>query len=222
MPVTVGVGSDGTALSLALAEEMTNLGADCLLVIPPIYFDHSFEAQLTHYVTLAASTSLPIMLYDGSNGISVPPSVVKAACQEARNIRYIKVATPDPRIFADYRREVPEVTPIVGDDMMLLPGLLAGGEGSATAIGNLVPTKVADLHRCVVEEDLDQAHLIAADLAPITMFLSMPKPQFIVKFKEILYSKGIIASPFVRPPLTSLSERDRQNLMVQASLKRLL
>lgn len=41
VPVTVGVGSDVTAESIALTAEAQAAGGDCVMVIPPIYFDTS-------------------------------------------------------------------------------------------------------------------------------------------------------------------------------------
>ncbi|AJM77129.1 dihydrodipicolinate synthase family protein [Rathayibacter toxicus] len=213
VPVTIGVGSDGTAETIALAAAAQAAGADCVMVIPPIYFDTAAGAQLAHYDAVAASTDLDVMLYDGSNGIRLSPEVLCRANAQKPNIRYAKIATADPALFDTYRQAAPTVTTIVGDDMMLFQGLRAGGRGSATAIGNILPREIAALHTAHENGQVDEAYRIATRLSPVTMFLSVPRGSFIAKFKLILARQGIIDSDRVRPPLLPLAEAQRAEVI---------
>ncbi|WP_292767430.1 dihydrodipicolinate synthase family protein [Microbacterium sp. UBA3486] len=212
VPVTVGVGSDGAAESIELSAAAESAGADCIMVIPPIYFDTSAAAQLAHYTAVAASTELDVMLYDGSNGIRLDPEVLRRAHDTAPNIRYAKIATADPALFEAYRDAAPAVTTIVGEDMMLFQGLRAGGRGSATAIGNILPREIAALHDAFENGHVDAAYEIATRLSPVTMYLSIPKGGFIAKFKQILALQGVIESDHVRAPLRALTDEQKSEL----------
>lgn len=224
VPVTVGIGSDGTAGSIELAKFAEKSGADCLMVIPPIYFDTSPNAQIKHYVTIAKEVDIPIMLYDGANGIRVTPEITAKAHRMASNISYIKIASPDPRLFPMFKQIIPQVIPIVGEDMMLLQGLKAGGMTSSTAIGNILPKQITQLHKAFRNGDIDTARKISINLAPITMNLSIPKTLFIAKFKYILFKNGVIDSDFVRSPLIPLTNAERTQIDedVQPSIRLLL
>ncbi len=213
VPVTVGVGSDGTAESIALTAEAQAAGADCVMVIPPIYFDTSSDAQVAHYTAIAASTECDVMLYDGSNGIRLSPEVLQQVAAGASNIRYAKIATADPSLFSIFRRAAPQVTTIVGEDMMLFQGLRAGGRGSATAIGNILPADITALHLAFDSGRTEEAYRIARKLAPVTMFLSAPKTGFIAKFKFILANQGIVHSDRVRTPLPPLTTQQRKDII---------
>ncbi|PPG88276.1 hypothetical protein C5C00_12195 [Rathayibacter rathayi] len=212
VPVTVGVGSDGTAETVQLAAVAQEAKADCLMVIPPIYFDSSAAAQLAHYSAIAGSTDLDVMLYDGSNGIRLSPDVLRQANEQSPNIRYAKIATADPGLFAAYRSATQAVTTIVGEDMMLFQGLRGGGRGSATAIGNILPREIAALHSAFDSGRIEDALELAVRISPVTMFLSVPKGGFIAKFKHILTLQGIIESDYVRPPLRPLTRGERAEI----------
>lgn len=213
VPVTVGVGSDGTAETIELTATAENAGADCVMVIPPIYFDSSADPQIAHYTAVAASTTLDVMLYDGSNGIRLTAPVLEQAGRQAPNIKYAKIATADPTLFRIFREAAPSITTIVGEDMMLFQGLRAGGRGSATAIGNILPRQIAALHRAHENGDAEEAYRIATWLSPVTMFLSVPKGGFIAKFKHILALEGIIESDRVRAPLLPLTVEGRAEIV---------
>ncbi|MEV7693316.1 dihydrodipicolinate synthase family protein [Microbacterium sp. NPDC089189] len=136
------------------------------------------------------------MLYDGSNGIRLDPEVLRRAHDSAPNIRYAKIATADPALFEAYHDAAPGVTTIVGEDMMLFQGLRAGGRGSATAIGNILPREIAALHDAFENGQGDATYEIATRLSPVTMFLSIPKGGFIAKFKHM--TVPLWCSPRVR------------------------
>lgn len=213
VPLTVGVGSDGTAETISLVQAAERSGADCVMVTPPIYFDSPPSAQVQHFTAVAASTELPVMLYDGSNGIRIHPDVLTEVNRRSPNVKYIKVATQDPAVYRAYVAAAPSVVPIVGDDMLLLQGLRAGGSGSATAIGNVLPHRITALHAAHICGRMDVARAIAQELAPFTMRASIPKGRFIANFKFILREIGILESAATRAPLVPLQTREADELL---------
>ena len=78
VPVVAGTGY-GTALAVrhaALAEEA---GADGLLAMPPYLVVAGQEGLLRHYRTLAAATTLPVIVYQRDNAVFTPDTVVELA-----------------------------------------------------------------------------------------------------------------------------------------------
>lgn len=134
-----------------------------------------YDADFRLYVALPRSVTIDIMLYDGANGVHLTLETLSHVKMAAPNVRYVKIASQDPSLFILFAERVPDVLSIVGDDMMLLQGLSQGGQGSATAIGNILPRRISALHGFFLEADMDSVRQTAVFLAPITMMLSIPK-----------------------------------------------
>ena len=68
--VVAGVGTFNTEHTLQLAAEAAKAGADGLLVVTPYYSKPPQAGLLNHFLSVADSTDVPIMLYDipGSGG----------------------------------------------------------------------------------------------------------------------------------------------------------
>jgi 4-hydroxy-tetrahydrodipicolinate synthase len=213
-PVTVGVGADGTAGAVALAQHAQDAGADCIMVLPPLYFDLSPEAQIHHFTTVANSVNTPVMLYDGAGGIPVSHDVIAAVAKEAGNVKYAKLALPDPSRVRAVVTAAPGVIPLAGDDTTLVAALRNGARGSAIATGNIQAREVTEVHRAFDVGDITSAaEKFAASLAPSIMATSTPKTEFIARFKEVLAAKGIIASAHIRSPLRPVDPEDRDELL---------
>ncbi|GAA3797916.1 4-hydroxy-tetrahydrodipicolinate synthase [Streptomyces coacervatus] len=213
VPVTVGIGADSTANAIELGLQAQAAGADCVLVVPPMYFDQSPEAQVIHFTAILNALDIPAMLYDGAGGVSITPDTIARVAAQAPNAQYVKVATPDPQRSAEILKAAPTVTPFAGDDMLLLAALRNGALGSATAIGNLEPKTLSDLHTAHLEGDLKRATALYAQLAPAIMATSAPKVEFIVRIKAILAAAGVIATDRVRSPLHGLDQEARDELL---------
>lgn len=212
--VTIGVGGDATSVCVELAGRAREIGADCLMAVPPYYFDLTPAAQMRHFTAIALSAELPIMLYDGAGGIPVPVEVIKMVTEAAPNVRYVKLALPDPSRVADLVSSLPGLCPLAGDDVTLVAALRAGARASAIATGCIQPREVVTVHEAVNAGRLDEAvSTFAATLAPSLLATSTPKHQFIARFKEVLHAMGVLASPRVRSPLGAITAEEREELL---------
>ncbi len=212
VPVTLGVGSDSTAGAVENARFAEDVGADCVLVLPPLYFDQSPQAQLLHFTTIAHATDLPVMLYDGAGGVAIPPAVIAEVNAAAPNVRYVKQATPEPHRTAAIIAAAPNVAPLAGDDTLLLTSLRNGATGSSTAIGNLMPRCISQVHEAHDAGDVEQATALFTSLMPVVLATSAPKVEFIARIKSLLAAKGVIDHPYVRPPLHLLDPAAEEEL----------
>ncbi|MGW5035029.1 5-dehydro-4-deoxyglucarate dehydratase [Streptomyces nigra] len=78
VPVVAGTGY-GTALAVRYAALAEEAGADGLLAMPPYLVVAGQEGLLRHYRTLAASTALPVIVYQRDNAVFTPDTVVELA-----------------------------------------------------------------------------------------------------------------------------------------------
>jgi 5-dehydro-4-deoxyglucarate dehydratase len=78
VPVVAGAGY-GTALAVRYARVAEAAGADGLLAMPPYLVLAGQEGLLRHYRELAASTALPVIVYQRDNAVFTPESVAELA-----------------------------------------------------------------------------------------------------------------------------------------------
>jgi 5-dehydro-4-deoxyglucarate dehydratase len=78
VPVVAGAGY-GTALAVRYARLAEEAGADGLLAMPPYLVVAGEEGLLRHYREVAASTALPVIVYQRDNAVFSPRAVVELA-----------------------------------------------------------------------------------------------------------------------------------------------
>ncbi|MFI6658394.1 5-dehydro-4-deoxyglucarate dehydratase [Streptomyces sp. NPDC050523] len=108
VPVVAGAGY-GTALAVRYARLAEEAGADGLLAMPPYLVVAGQEGLLRHYREVAASTTLPVIVYQRDNAVFTPESVAELARTEG--IIGFKDGVGDldlmQRIVSAVRTEVP-------------------------------------------------------------------------------------------------------------------
>lgn len=207
VPLTFGIGSSSTRVSIELARHAAELGADCVMLQPPYYFAHSSEAIDAHFLAVANAVDVPLMAYDGGAGIELSVERIRSLNERAASIRYVKMSIPDPAKVAAMRAGAPAVEPLAGDELMMLMGMRHGAVGSTVGWGNVDPEAIAGIHR-----DFEAGNLAAArarqlrKVVPAVGVCITAKNAYIRCYKEILAAKGVIASPTTRLPLTPLDE----------------
>ncbi|MFI9650199.1 5-dehydro-4-deoxyglucarate dehydratase [Streptomyces sp. NPDC052040] len=109
VPVVAATGY-GPALAVRYARLAEEAGADGLLALPPYLVAAGQEGLLRHYQELAASTSLPIIVYQRDNALFTPGTVVRLARTDG--VIGLKDGLGDldlmQRIVSAVRTEVPE------------------------------------------------------------------------------------------------------------------
>jgi 4-hydroxy-tetrahydrodipicolinate synthase len=215
--LTFGVGDTSTRACAQLAHHAELCGADATMLLPPYYYPHTADSRNLHFRMIAATITIPIMLYDGAGGIQLPVQDVKEISRRSPSVTYIKMANPEPLKIGRIVREVPEVSPLCGDENMLVLGLRHGAIGSTVGISNVVPAAVSRIHVAFDAGDLELARSIQMrDVVPLNSVCNIEKAGYIRCFKEILAAKGIIASPETRPPLTTLDALRKEEVLATA------
>ncbi|MGL5651354.1 MAG: 4-hydroxy-tetrahydrodipicolinate synthase [Paraclostridium sp.] len=157
IPVIAGTGSNNTMHSVYLSKEAEKLGVDGLLVITPYYNKTNQRGLELHFETIAASTKLPIILYNvpGRTGVNIKPSVI-AELAKIENIVAVKEASGDLAQVAEIARLVPEGFAIYsGNDDSILPLLSLGGVGVISVVANICPKETHDLVEKFLNGDIE-------------------------------------------------------------------
>jgi len=209
VPVLAGCGSNATAETLRLAKHAQDVGADGALVITPYYNKPTQAGLIAHFETVAASTSLPIVIYNvpGRTGVNIDPeTVVKLAVVE--NIVGIKEASGSLDQASSILTQC-KIDLLSGDDSINLPLMAIGGCGIISVVANVVPDQMAALTHAALKGDMaiaEQLHHKLYILCKVLFIETNPIP-----VKAALAMMGKIRED-LRLPLVSLSDEHRETV----------
>ncbi len=213
VPVVAATGSPNQAETLELTRAAQAAGADALLVVCPAFVKPSQEGLVEHFATVAGVTDLPLLIYNipGRAGVGVTAETVERIAERAPNLAGLKHASKDLDL-------VTELLLRLGDDFRLFcgqeslsyPFLAVGGAGLMSAVGNLVPERIAELFECVAAGDHVGALRLHRELLGINQAIFFDTNP--VALKAMLAATGQ-GSAEVRAPLAPLSESTRERVL---------
>jgi len=141
VPVLSGVAELSTDHGVKWVAELEKIGAQGAMVMPSMAFRPDRDETLYHYRTIAASTSLPLIVYNNpiSYHADVDP-VMFAELSEVDNLVAIKESSGDVRRITDIINQVGDRYVIfAGVDDLALECVLLGATGWIAGIGLAFP-----------------------------------------------------------------------------------
>ena len=170
VPVIAGTGGNDTAHSIYMSQEAEKLGADALLVITPYYNKANKSGLRKHFVSIANSVKLPIILYNvpSRTKVNIPPALVADLANKVDNIVALKEACGDLAQVAEVCRLVPEGFAVYsGNDDSILPLLSVGGSGVISVLANICPRETHDLVAKFMEGDIEGSRKLQLGMKPL-------------------------------------------------------
>jgi 4-hydroxy-tetrahydrodipicolinate synthase len=146
--VIAGTGANSTAEAIELSQAAEVAGANGSLQVCPYYNKPSQEGLYLHFKAIAASTSLPIMLYSvpGRSGIEIAPETAARLAADCQNITSIKEAGGSVDRVNLLVQALPQGFGILsGDDPLTVPFIAAGANGLVSVASNLIPEIMTQL-----------------------------------------------------------------------------
>ena len=148
VPVVAGTGSNCTETAIYLTKEAQKAGADAALVVTPYYNKATQKGLKKHFQAVAASTDLPMILYNvpGRTGCNIAPSTAAALVKETGNIVAIKEASGNISQVAELMcRTNGEIDLYSGNDDQIVPIMSLGGIGVISVLANIAPKETHDI-----------------------------------------------------------------------------
>jgi len=211
VPVIAGTGSNNTAYSIELSKCAEELDVDGLLLVTPYYNKCTQEGLYLHYLEIAKSVNLPIILYNVPSRTSVNINVdTVVRLSKIPNIVGIKEASSDLSQIAEILSKVDETFSVYsGNDDQILPILSLGGKGVISVISNILPRETNELCELYFNNNTEQAKLLQLK------YLKLIKSLFIevnpIPIKECMNILGYNVGG-TRLPLSKISDKNVQIL----------
>lgn len=208
--IIAGTGCNCTSRTAQFSLSAQEAGADALLIVSPYYNKATPEGLTAHYMTVAHTVSIPVILYNvpGRTGLDIPVSV----CQRLAplpNIVGIKEASTEIGKVTRLCRECPDLTVWTGNDDMTVPSISLGAKGVISVLSNLLPVRTGAMVNAALSGDLKTAAALQQQLQPlIELLFCEPNP---IPVKAAMRYLGYdCGSP--RLPLTELSKENKERL----------
>jgi 4-hydroxy-tetrahydrodipicolinate synthase len=215
-PVVANTGTYSTRESIELTREAERVGVDGILLVVPYYNRPTQDGLFQHFSSIAASTSLPCILYNvPSRTVTALNADTVIRLSQVDNIVGIKEASSNLEHVAKIIQGVKRDFLIYsGNDNDTLPIMALGGYGVISVVSHLTGMQIRNMIEAWRQHKTDEAAEIHRRLLPLVnaMFvLSNPIP--------MKYALNAIGFPVGKPrlPLTEPDEKSR--MIIEATLR---
>lgn len=223
VPLVNGVYADGSHQAAVIARMAAAHGASALLVFPPNSMSMGGQLKpdmaLAHFRCIAETTDLPIILfqYPMGSGLGYPLETLLRLVDEVPQIQAIKDWCNDPmlherHIWVLHGLSRP-VNVLSTHSAWLMSSLVMGCDGLLSGAGSVIADLQGALFRAVQGRDLEEAQTINRRIHPVVQaFYAPPFLDMHNRMKEALVLLGRLKRAVVRPPLTPITDAERERL----------
>lgn len=200
VPVYVGTGCVTTRETAALTRKAAELGADCASVVSPWFAASTQEGLYRHYRAAAEAADLPVLVYNmpARTGVNVHYTTM-ARLAELPNIVGIKDSSGN---FDNMQRYLEScgsrISVLSGNDSLILPCLLAGGQGGISGIANVLPEHMVRIYTAWEAGRLEEAWALQRAIRPLRDCMAAGNPNSVVKRAAFFAGQnlGPVRAPF--------------------------
>ncbi len=177
VPVLLNIAEPTTKKAVAAAKKAEELGANGLMLLPPMRYYSDFDETIAFFEAVAESTPLPIMIYNNpvDYKIEVTLDMFEVLAKHA-NIQAIKESTRDisnvTRLFNRFGERFKIFT---GVDPLAMDSLVMGAHGWVAGLVDAFPKETVAIFRLVKENRIQEALAIYRWFLPVLELDIHPK-----------------------------------------------
>ncbi|HET7714014.1 MAG TPA: dihydrodipicolinate synthase family protein [Bauldia sp.] len=211
VPVLVGVAEYTAAFAANLAREAARLGADGLMLLPPMVYSGKPREIEEHFRSVARATDLPIMLYNNPPAYrtDVTPEMI-ARLADVDTIVSYKEASGDTRRIVDIRRLTGDrFIPFCGLDDVVVESIVLGALGWVSGLSNVFPRESETLFRLARAGRIGEAMALYDWFMPLLHLDARGDLVQAIKYAEHVVGRGRART---RPPRLALDAAERAEI----------
>ena len=212
VPVYAGTGAVTTRDAIKLTKAAESMGADLALVITPYFAQPTQDELVEHYVAVARSTRLPVMLYNNPprTSVNILPKTLARVMAQAENVVGIKDSNGDLTQSIEYLLQTERRALLFsGRDTIFISYLFHGAHGTISPAANVFPRLMVKLYDEFRKGNTKEAMRISDIFAPLRAAWVLGSFPVVIKEAMALTGQGAGAA---RPPIQPLSPESRAQL----------
>jgi len=219
VPVLVGVAEYTTAQACRWAESAAQLGADGLMVLPPMVYKGDDRETLAHFRTVAKATELPIMVYNNPPAYKadITPEMFAEIADEPK-FACIKESSDNPRRITDIINLTKDRYVIfAGVDDLVVECFALGAVGWVSGLVNAFPAENRLLWDLLLAGKWKEAIAVYRWYTPLLHLDTHPK---LVQYIKLASAECGYGTELCRPPRLTLvgEERERVLKLIRAAI----
>jgi 1-pyrroline-4-hydroxy-2-carboxylate deaminase len=212
VPVVINIAEGSTKEAIRQGELAKAWGAVGLMILPPMRYKSDHRETVTYFRTFAASTDLPIMIYNNpvDYKIDVTPDMFDDL-QSSKNITAIKESTRDvTNITRLINRFGDRYKILCGVDTLAMEELVLGADGLVAGLVCAFPAETVAIYKLVKAGKIAEATKIYRWFMPLLELDIHPK---LVQYIKLAEAQAGIGSEYVRAPRLALVGEERERIL---------
>lgn len=212
VPVLVGVAEYTTAQACRWAESAAKLGADGLMVLPPMVYKGDDRETLAHFRTVAKATALPIMVYNNPPAYKadITPEMFAEIADEPK-FACIKESSDNPRRITDIINLTKDRYVIfAGVDDLVVECFALGAVGWVSGLVNAFPAENRLLWDLLLAGKWKEAIAVYRWYTPLLHLDTHPK---LVQYIKLASAECGYGTELCRPPRLTLVGDERERVL---------
>ena len=212
VPVVINIAEGSTKEAIRQGELAKAWGAAGLMLLPPMRYKSDHRETVTYFKTIAASTDLPIMIYNNpvDYKIDVTPDMFDDL-QVSKNITAIKESTRDvTNITRLINRFGDRYKILCGVDTLAMEELVLGADGLVAGLVCAFPAETVAIYKLVKAGKIAEATKIYRWFMPLLELDIHPK---LVQYIKLAETQAGIGSEYVRAPRLALAGEERERIL---------
>ena len=212
VPVLLNIGESTTKKAVAAAIKAKALGADGLMLLPPLRYYADVEETLAFFSAVAESTDLPIMIYNNPVDYKIEVTLeMFEYLAKYPNIQAVKESTRDiSNITRMINRFGDRFKIFTGVDPIAMECLVMGADGWIAGLVDAFPKETVAIYRLVKQNRIAEALTIYRWFLPVLELDIKPKLVQYIKLAEVATGIGTEA---VRAPRLAIHGEERERVM---------
>jgi 4-hydroxy-tetrahydrodipicolinate synthase len=212
LPLIVNIAESSTREGVAQAELAASWNADGLMLLPPMRYRSDDRETVEYFRAIAASTSLPIMIYNNPVDYKIDITIdMFAELAQCPNITAVKESTRDVTNVTRLRNRFGDRLSILcGVDTLALEELLLGADGWVAGLVNAFPKETVAIYKLARSGRIAEATAIYRWFMPLLELDIHPK---LVQYIKLASEITGIGSEHVRAPRLPLEGAERERIL---------
>lgn len=212
VPVVINIAEGSTKEAVKQAALAKAWGAVGLMLLPPMRYKSDHRETVTYFQTIAASTDLPIMIYNNPVDYKIDVTLdMFDDMQSSKNITAIKESTRDvTNITRLINRFGDRYKILCGVDTLAMEELVLGADGLVAGLVCAFPAETVAIYKLVKAGNIAEATKIYRWFMPLLELDIHPK---LVQYIKLAETQAGIGSEYVRAPRLALVGEERERIL---------
>lgn len=211
-PVLLNIAEQTTREAVAIAKKAKELGADGLMLLPPMRYKASDREVVTYFGAVASATDLPILIYNNPVDYGIHVTVdMFADLEKYPTIQAVKESTRDlTNVTRMINRFGNRFRILGGVDTISLETQLMGAVGSVAGLVDAFPAETVAIYKLAQAGRLSEAVEIYRWFMPLLELDIHPR---LVQYIKLAATAEGISNEYVRAPRLTLEGEERERIL---------